>query len=107
MILSLTVLRDALALRDSDYPTCSDWMPNDWMTALVGEVGETANILKKIRRRDFRLNDVRDELAKELADVQIYLVQLSRSLDIDLETAVIKKFDEVSERIGSSIRIGP
>jgi len=28
----------------------SDWSLSDWMTALAGEVGEAANIIKKLNR---------------------------------------------------------
>ena len=106
MTLSFTDLYVAISARDVDYPTCDDWTPNDWMTALVGEVGETANILKKIRRGDKPLSAVKADLAKELADVQIYLIQLCRALEVDLESAVIDKFNEVSKRIGSSVELG-
>jgi len=105
MTLTLTALRGAVALRDADYPTCADWTPNDWVTALVGEVGEAANILKKVRRGDKPLSVVRPELAKELADVQIYLVQLSRAVGVDLEAAIVAKFDEVSARIGGAVSL--
>lgn len=82
-----------------------DWSPADWMTALAGEVGETANILKKIRRGDTSLFEARKELAKELADIQCYLVLLANRCGIDLEVATILKFNEVSKRIGSDVRL--
>ncbi|MBZ0301090.1 MAG: nucleotide pyrophosphohydrolase [Anaerolineae bacterium] len=37
--------------------------------------------------------DVRDELAAELADVQLYLLQLASLNDIDLGQAVLDKLD--------------
>ncbi len=42
---------------------------------------------------------------KELADIQIYLDILAFRLGINLGKAVIKKFNEVSERINVPIRI--
>ena len=56
------------------------WSLSDWVTATVGELGEAANIVKKLNRvRDgIRGNtespdELMSKLADELADVQIYL----------------------------------
>jgi NTP pyrophosphatase (non-canonical NTP hydrolase) len=69
------------------------------MTALTGEVGETANLLKKLRRGDsVSMRDVADELA----DVQIYLDLLAAHLGVDLEHATISKFNEVSRKKGAT-----
>ncbi|MBF0374802.1 MAG: MazG-like family protein [Alphaproteobacteria bacterium] len=86
---------------------CADWSIADWMMALVGEVGEAANILKKIRRGDMTFHDVGQDLADELADVQIYLDQLALCLDIDLGAATVSKFNRTSERWGSEVRLKP
>lgn len=83
----------------------SDWSLNDWLTAVVGELGEAANILKKIRRGDFTLNQARPKLADELADVATYLDILAKQCDIDLGQATIEKFNRVSDRVGSNIFI--
>lgn len=95
----------------------SDWSLNDWMLAVQGELGEAASILKKIRRGDYSLDTVvktnhdgstitvRDLLAKEYADVQAYLDILAFRSGVDLGKATIDKFNEVSVRIGSNIRI--
>jgi NTP pyrophosphatase (non-canonical NTP hydrolase) len=87
------------------HPTTdgSDWTPADWMVALTGEVGETANILKKVRRGDLTLEQARAELGRELADIQCYLVLLAHHCGVDLETATRAKFNEVSTRVGSSV----
>jgi hypothetical protein len=84
---------------------CDNWSLNDWCTAVTGELGEAANILKKIKRGDFTLEEARAELAKELADVQTYLDLLALAAGIDLGQATIMKFNEVSERVGSIIGI--
>lgn len=84
---------------------CSDWSLNDWATALTGEVGEACNLLKKVRRGDYNLDDVRSELGKELADIFTYLDILASKLELDLGTEVVKKFNEVSTRIGSNVTI--
>lgn len=93
----------------------SDWSPAQWLQALVGEVGEFANLRKKYERGDITPEQYAIEAAKELADIQIYLDILARRcLDtsdlvhptgIDLGHATIKKFNEVSKRVKSHIMI--
>lgn len=80
--------------------------PDFWMTALVGEIGEAANILKKVERGDFTLDEKREDIGKELADAQTYLDILAARLDISLEDATIEKFDEVSRRVSCDIFLG-
>jgi hypothetical protein len=101
----------------------SDWSPAQWLQAVVGELGEFANIRKKYERGDLTAEEYADAAAKELADVQIYLDILARrALDIvhryggavveahpqgvDLGEAVLSKFNEVSRRVGSPVRLG-
>jgi NTP pyrophosphatase (non-canonical NTP hydrolase) len=82
-----------------------DWSLNDWMTAVTGEAGELANLLKKVRRGDFTLEEKRGDIADELADVAIYLDILAMRCGVDLGRAIMSKFNRTSERVGSSIRI--
>ena len=42
--------------------------------------------------------DSQDELASELADVMLYLIQLASVSEIDLEAAVLSKLDENYDR---------
>lgn len=86
-------------------PDGSDWCLAQWCNAMTGEVGETANLIKKIERGDFTLEEKRGELAKELADVAIYLDLLAYRAGVNLGEAVIDKFNEVSDRVGSPVRI--
>lgn len=92
--------RENVARQDSYGSHGSGWSLTDWMTALAGEVGEAANIIKKVRRGDFTLEDARPALAAELADVVTYLDLLAAAAGIDLERATVEKWDEVAERIG-------
>ena len=87
------------------FPTCKEWNYSDWFLALVGEVGELGNLLKKLKRQDFTENEIRRQLADEIADVQTYLDLLAGHLNINLEKAVRLKFNEVSERFNSSRRL--
>ena len=79
------------------------WSVNDWFTAMVGEVGELGNLLKKIRRGDFdndqdAMDAAMAEVKDELGDVQGYLDLLAWKLGISLEDATRDKWDRVSQR---------
>lgn len=87
-------------------PDGSDWSLGEWSNAVLGELGEAANLIKKVTRGDYTLDQVREELGKEFADVQTYLDILAFRAGIDLGEATIKKWNEVSERVGCSLRIG-
>jgi len=83
-----------------DPNDAANWSLNDWMVALAGEVGEAANLLKKLRRGDFTLEEVRPDLARELADVYTYLDLICHKAGIHLPTAVVEKWNEVSVKVG-------
>lgn len=83
----------------------SGWSKNDWLTALAGELGEAANLLKKIRRKDFTLEEAKDDLADELADIQTYLDILAFRCGVNLGEATLKKFNRKSDEVGSKIKI--
>lgn len=79
-----------------------DWTPAEWGCALAGETGELCNMLKKIRRGE---NVDLKEVAHEIGDVFAYLDLVAASLGIDLEKAIIDKWNVVSERRGWHERI--
>lgn len=103
--LSLTFaeLREANVARCNDvFHKFEDWSHNDWAVALTGEVGELCNLLKKARRGEkIKIMD----MASELADIMIYLDLLAASLEVDLAREVILKFNEVSDKRGSNIKL--
>ena len=90
-----------------DKPDGSDWSPADWMVAVVGELGEAANLMKKIRRGDFAtdcdLLEAKEKLQKEFADVLTYLDLMAFQFGVDLGEATMNKFNEVSRRVGATI----
>jgi hypothetical protein len=51
------------------------------------------------------IDEARPMLAKEFADVVTYLDILSMQVGVDLGQATIDKFNEVSERVGSTVRL--
>lgn len=81
------------------------WSLSQWSNAACGEAGEMANIVKKIDRGDFPLEQVREKLAHEIADVIIYCDLLAQAAGIELGEAVRKKFNIVSRRVGSFVRL--
>ena len=85
----------------------SDWSDAQWLQALVGEVGEYANLRKKYDRGDIGPGTFHTEAAKELADIQTYLDLLAFRLGIDLGAATVDKFNEVSKRVAANVFLGP
>jgi NTP pyrophosphatase (non-canonical NTP hydrolase) len=59
--------------------------------AIAGEVGETANIVKKIIRGDFSLKDKKNELETEIIDIFIYIIKLAYQMNIDIENVYLQK----------------
>lgn len=87
--------------------TLNSWSLSDWMTATLGELGEAANVAKKLNRvRDGipgnteSPEELRAQLADELADTFIYLDLLAQSANINLAFAVKDKFRRTSRKIG-------
>jgi NTP pyrophosphatase (non-canonical NTP hydrolase) len=85
----------------------SDWSLSDWMTATMGELGEAANVAKKLNRvrdgipgNDVGPEELQQQFAEELADTFIYLDLLAQSQGICLADAVVQKFNKTSEKIG-------
>jgi NTP pyrophosphatase (non-canonical NTP hydrolase) len=67
--------------------------------ALVGEAGELCNLLKKVRRGDFTVDEQLHEIVSEIADIIIYADLLMSMLGVDTGQEVERKFDEVSARV--------
>lgn len=86
-------------------PDGSDWCLGQWCNAVCGELGEAANLIKKIERGDMTLDEARANLGRELADVQTYLDILAFRAGIDLGAATAGKFNEVSDRVGCDVRL--
>lgn len=85
----------------------SDWSLSDWFTAILGELGEAANIAKKLNRvRDgIRGNketepELRDKLKRELADTFIYLDLTAQAAGFRLGDVVLEVFEAKSQELG-------
>ena len=86
-------------------PDGGDWSDAEWLQAVVGELGEYANLRKKVQRGDIGGPEATQALADELADVVIYLDILAFRLGIDLGEAIMDKWNRTSERVGSNLHI--
>ena len=86
-------------------PDGSDWRLSAWCNAICGELGEAANIIKKIERGDLTLEEARPALAKEFADIVTYLDITAMRAGIDLGQATMDKFNEVSKRVDSTVSL--
>lgn len=98
MALTFRGFREVNQRRDKEvFGDClGTWSLSDWATALAGETGEFCNLVKKIRRGDFSIEEVRQDLANELVDIFGYLDHTANSLGIDLDYAIAHKFNRVS-----------
>lgn len=83
----------------------SDWTPNDWMVAVLGELGEAAEVLKKLRRGDYTAEEALPKLRMEFSDVVIYLDILAKQVGVDLGDAIIETFNNKSLKVGSVVRL--
>lgn len=97
----------------------SSWSLSDWMTATVGELGEAANIAKKLNRirdgipgNDKSGPELWVDLLDEFADVFIYLDLMCQAQGLligqpglELEGMVRRKFNATSKKINCSIVI--
>lgn len=85
--------------------TTTTWTIADWSNAMCGEAGELANVVKKIRREqdgvkgimDPSFEELRSMAADEIADVISYLDLLAHYLGIDMDVALVSKFNRVSQ----------
>lgn len=87
---------------NSGFTSLESESPLFYSTALAGEVGEVCNLVKKMHRDKV---DHTQAIADELADAYTYLDLLAARLGIDLDVAVPKKFNEVSDRRGVTIKL--
>lgn len=118
-------LRDANVARQQEWDSGGDITPAYQGNELAGELGEAlelavsfialgaaggraANIIKKLERERFGMVGSRaskQDLADELADVIICADLIAMKAGINLEAAVVEKFNSTSEKNRLSTRI--
>ena len=114
--MKLSVLRVANVKRCEEvFHPLHHWSPTDWACAMAGEAGEVCNAVKKLRRLADGTNTAKDPqnesdclkaIGKELADTIIYCDLLAARLGLDLSFEIESKFNEVSRRMNSAVRLG-
>ena len=90
----------------------TDWSTSDWFVAVMGELGEAANIAKKLNRvRDGipgnkeNPEQLRAKLRKEIGDVFVYLDLLCQAHGFNIDDAAIEVFNSKSIEIGYKTKI--
>jgi NTP pyrophosphatase (non-canonical NTP hydrolase) len=90
----------------------ASWSTSDWFLAMTGELGEAANIAKKLNRcrdgikgnRESEL-ELREQLRREIADIFIYLDLLCTHEGIDLEDAIKTSWNTKSSDLGYKVTL--
>ena len=95
---------EGLRQRLLQFAQARDWLqfhsPKNLASALVVEAGELLEPFQWLGDEESRHlpADKRDEVAAEMADVFIYLLQLSSALGVDLVQAAQRKIDRNEQR---------
>lgn len=86
-------LRDQLRLFAEERDWDQFHTPKNLLMALTGEVGELCEQFQWLTDAESKTLDghLREDVADEIADVQIYLIRLADKLDIDIAGAVTEK----------------
>jgi NTP pyrophosphatase (non-canonical NTP hydrolase) len=87
------------------------WSNSDWFTAILGELGEAANVAKKLNRiRDGIPGNREDELTlkiklrQELGDTFVYLDLLAQRNGFFIGDAALEVFRNKSKEIGYNVK---
>lgn len=98
----LTELRDAMRTFTDERDWARFHDPKSLILALVGEVGEVAELFQWLpadRAAELAREDpLRRRAGEELADVLLYLVRLADVLDVDLGAVATSKLADSAER---------
>lgn len=101
--MTLDQLRAANTLRQKEWDTEGKLDLLFFAVELAGEVGELCNVIKKLHRQIYGVpGSIASlvDLAEELADVIIVADLLAAKVGINLNAAVIEKFNRVSQKRG-------
>ena len=103
-MIDLTHITRLLRQRTQElFPQCQTWSASDWFLELIGEVGETANIIKKFRRGDTNHKELREKLEQEFSDIFLCTLLNADYHNINLEKTAPEKFNLNSKLRDSTI----
>ena len=109
-VAELEVLRDRMRkfAHDRDWAKFHD--PKSVILALIGEVGELAELFQWLPAADARdlarADPLKTRASEEMADVLLYLVLLADVLGIDLGAAALAKMDDSERRFPPGLVAG-
>ncbi|MCP8615884.1 MazG nucleotide pyrophosphohydrolase domain-containing protein [Salirhabdus salicampi] len=103
---------------DESYEKSRASLLNNYMllTTEVGEVAEELRTMFNLTNKDIQngiseeeafqhaIENVKDNLGKEMADCIAYLMKIANFFEIDLENAYYKKMEEVKKRKNKDVR---
>jgi NTP pyrophosphatase (non-canonical NTP hydrolase) len=96
--------------RDGFNHALVSWSTSDWFLAVMGELGEAANVAKKLNRyrdgipgNNETADALREKLRQELGDTFVYLDLLAQSLGVNIGAAAVEVFNAKSVEIGCPI----
>jgi NTP pyrophosphatase (non-canonical NTP hydrolase) len=116
-MITFSQIRAANLSRCNAWHGIMSWSVMEWACAMAGEAGEACNVAKKIKRieqgiarrrselQPHAIEEMDAKLAEECADTFIYLDLLCARQGIDLEIAIQRKFNSVSEEYGFPERL--
>lgn len=85
----------------------NSWSVSDWFVAMLGELGEAANVAKKLNRvRDGipgnkeTPEELHAKLRKELGDAFVYLDLTAQACGFQIVDAAVEVFNAKSDEIG-------
>lgn len=88
---------------DTVWPQCREWDIDDWLLACLGELGEAANIAKKMKR-DGMTPELMRKFHHEMIDLMTYCDLTIMMTGGVTERAYREKWNEVSERMNYPVR---
>lgn len=78
----------------------ADWSLASWSNATLGELGEAANLVKKLQRGDMTLEAARAAIGDEIADAMTYLDIFAAQAGVDLGREICLRHVGHADRIG-------
>lgn len=91
----------------------NDWSASDWVVAALGELGEAANVVKKLNRIRDGIPGNREteselvaKLRCELGDTFVYLDLMCQALGFSIADAALEVFHAKSRDIGYRVHLG-
>ena len=63
------------------------------LVCVMGEMGELANVVKKVRRGDGSYVENRDKIIEETVDIFVYVLKLANQVGFDLEAMYDRKME--------------